>query len=160
VQSPVQVRGSKLVSSDEANRAGTSESPARLGSLVLDRWISLDSSVREFATHAAELEFGERRFQFGGVRIGFTSNQTRQGFARLSRQIDITKANLTENFDKLSDFLNQDDVQSVNAVLEQLTQAFSRFPGNYGSLILDGRQGVAALRNFLNDIGESHGFHV
>ena len=88
----------------------------------------LDSSIRELATHVAEHEFGDREFRFGSVRISFTSPRAREGFARLSRQVDITKANLTENFDHLSDHLGADDVDRVQRLMAQLGLALNGYP--------------------------------
>ena len=120
----------------------------------------LDSSIRELATHVAEQEFGDRIFRFGSVRIGFTSTRARESFARLSRQVDITKANLTENFDHLSDYLGPDDAQAINQLMEQLSSEIGNFPFDYNSLINSGRIAVQGLREFLQEIGNREGFRV
>lgn len=120
----------------------------------------LDSSIRELATHVAEQEFGDKAFRFASVRIGFTSIRARESFARLSRQVDITKANLTENFDHLSDHLGPDDSGAIDRLMTQLSTAISEFPTNYISLIVVGRLAINELRDFLQKIGEREGFRV
>jgi len=109
----------------------------------------LDSSIRELATHVAEQEFGDRIF-----------TRARESFARLSRQVDITKANLTENFDHLSDYLGPDDAQAINQLMEQLSSEIGNFPFDYNSLINSGRIAVQGLREFLQEIGNREGFRV
>lgn len=118
----------------------------------------LDSSIREFATYIAEESVGTRPFHFGSVRIGFVNRRTREGFARLSRQVDITKANLTENFDKLSEYLGQDEVELVGQLLSQLAEAIRTFPDSYLDLLEAGQSAVANLRGFLRSIGDSENF--
>ncbi|MBF6460177.1 hypothetical protein IU433_14140 [Nocardia puris] len=149
----------------EARRARLSEA-ARERNEFRSAWFRchrsvnfLDATLKEFSTHVHEQEISSRSFLFGSVRIGFRDRNDPASFARLSRQVDTTKSNITENFNNLSDFLGRNDQSDIEYLMEELTRTL-KIPGTYGELIRSGTIAVSLLRDFLTRVGSREDFSV
>ena len=121
---------------------------------------ALESTIEEFATHVAEQRIEEVPFLFGRTRIQFVTRRAAESFARLSRQVDTTKANITANFNKLSDYLGPDELEDVNRLMSNLGTELSAIPEYYGGVVITGRNSVRGIRAFLRGIGHRNGFEV
>lgn len=119
----------------------------------------LDRVVAEYASHVAEQEFGHVRLRFGAIRIGFTSEEGAKSLERLSRQVDTTKSAITENFNRLSEFLDPRDTESIHVLLYRVMTLLDPLPPDYDSVITTAREAITAMREFLAGVAEMHGLH-
>lgn len=118
----------------------------------------LAHSIEEFAIFADERDIRREPLHFGSVRIRFETRQDKDRFARLSRQIDITKANATENFEKISDFLGEEDSEAVNNIIHTVERALNPFPSSYAEVIVAGRRTVSTLEQFIVQLNSREHF--
>ena len=109
----------------------------------------------EFATYAAEFNFGDTEFRFGKARIDVPEEIADQ-MRRLHGHCMTTAGQMGDRLDGLSGFLDSSYEPIVQKIMEKLSEI--QMPHSYDAVLILVNDGIVLFEELIEAIGEKEGF--